>query len=216
MWIFKSRAYFLLATLLGFIVIYPAWEGPVRPYLGIVFLLLIPVAGVLAASGSRRDLVVGGVFAVIGLAAGIRAVLAAEAGSLRPAGTVAAAMMIYYIFTTRQVFFHLMRAKRVTQDTLISAACVYLLVGLTFAFAYMWIQIDVPGAFTVNAGESLIELPNLIYFSFVTLTTLGYGDIAPVAGIARSLAILEATFGVMYLATIISRMVSLYSSDESG
>ncbi|MDH3196836.1 MAG: potassium channel family protein, partial [Candidatus Krumholzibacteria bacterium] len=185
-------------------------------YVGIVFLLLIPIAGVLATSGDRRHLVAGGVFAVIGLAAGIRAVLAAGEGSLQPAGTVAAAMMIYYVFTTRRMFLHLMGAKRVTQDTLVSAACVYLLVGLTFAFAYMWVQIDVPGAFIANTGESLIELPNLIYFSFVTLTTLGYGDIAPVAGIARSLVILEATFGVMYLATIISRMVSLYSSDEAS
>jgi len=214
MWIFKSREYFLLASLLGLILIYPLSPEGAQTYIGYGFLLLIPIAGVLAAGERRSHFVVAGVFAVIGLAAGINAIVTGGQGSLRPTGTAAAFMMIYYVFTARQTFRHLMRGRRVTQDTVVSAACLYLLVGLTFAFAYMWIQVDAPGAFAVANGGDFLDLSDLIYFSFVTLTTLGYGDITPVAGVARSLVILEAVFGVMYLATIISRIVSLYSSED--
>jgi len=215
-WVFKSRAYFLLATLLGLIVVCPLVGGEAGRIAGFVFLILIPIAGVLAVSGRRRALMVGSILASVCVLATVYAVVASRGGSLRPTGTASAVMMFYYIFTTRRVLLHLMHAKRVTQDTLVSAACVYLLTGLIFAFAYMWIQIDVPSAFTANTGENFVELSNLIYFSFVTLTTLGYGDITPVAGMARSFAILEAIFGVMYLATIISRMVSLYSSKDAS
>lgn len=215
-WMFKSRAYFLLASLLGLIVVYPAWPGPVGKIVGLVFLLLIPIAGALAVRVGRRALVVGFILAGLCLAATIYAAAAAQGGALRPTGFAAAAMMFYYAFTTRRLALHLLSARRVDQDVLVSAACVYLLTGLIFAFAYLWVAIDIPGALTASSAAGPIRLPDLIYFSFVTLTTLGYGDIAPVASIARSLAILEATFGVMYLATIIARVVSLYSAGETG
>jgi hypothetical protein len=55
-----------------------------------------------------------------------------------------------------------------------------------------------------------------VYFSFITLSTVGYGDISPVSGVARMLTIVEATTGTIYLAVLISRLVSLYSSSSSS
>lgn len=211
---FTGRTHYLLFALLGFIVIHPAMQGSARNYLGYAFLLLIPIAGVFSLGGRRRNLIAGGVLAALGLAAGIHAVIDARAGVLRPTGLTAATMLIYYTSTIRHLLQNLLRARFVTQETLVSAACVYLLVGLAFAFAYMWVQIAIPGSFASAAGAAFLDLPTLVYFSFVTLATLGYGDIAPVSPIARSLATLEAIFGVMYLAIVISRMVTLVSRSE--
>jgi hypothetical protein len=87
------------------------------------------------------------------------------------------------------------------------AVSVYLLLGLIWARLYQVVELASPGAFRVPEGES----PNgasLAYFSFVTLATLGYGDISPVNILARDLAVLEAIMGQLYLVILISRLVT--------
>lgn len=66
-----------------------------------------------------------------------------------------------------------------------------------------------PGSI-INNMSGIINLSDLLYFSYITLTTLGYGEIVPVTAAARSLAIIEAIIGVMYIAIIISRLVGLF------
>lgn len=86
----------------------------------------------------------------------------------------------------------------------------YLLLGLAWAAAYAFVEAIAPGAFATARPE---ELPNrpFIYFSFVTLTTVGYGDITPVHHAARSLALLEALTGQLYPAILIARLVTLHT-----
>ena len=85
---------------------------------------------------------------------------------------------------------------------------VYLLLGLTWANAYAFLHQLHPDAFAGTLGEALIS-QTWIYYSFVTLTTVGYGDITPVHPVARSLAIGEALTGQLYLAITLARLVSL-------
>ncbi len=73
-------------------------------------------------------------------------------------------------------------------------------------------EIISPGSFTSPDGD--LGFSNFIYFSYVTLTTLGYGDILPVTQKARSMAILEAMTGVVFLGTMIARLVSLYTTRD--
>jgi hypothetical protein len=87
------------------------------------------------------------------------------------------------------------------------AIAVYLLLGLAWAHAYELIEFLNPGAFS-GAVTNLGRFSSWTYFSFVTLATLGYGDIAPVHPIARSLATAEAITGQLYLAILIARLVS--------
>jgi Ion channel len=93
-------------------------------------------------------------------------------------------------------------------DRVFGAVVLYLLLGILWAVAYQLVARLSPGAFAghTDAGGELAEWA---YFSFVTLTTVGYGDITPVALGARSLAILEALVGQLYPAVIIARLVSL-------
>jgi hypothetical protein len=76
-----------------------------------------------------------------------------------------------------------------------------------------------PGSFYVSSAQNLDHMINwsdLMFFSFVTLTTLGYGDITPVTSAARSLAVIEAVFGVLYNAILIARLVGLYRPPTSS
>jgi hypothetical protein len=109
-------------------------------------------------------------------------------------------------FTVLMIKRFLVRGRK-PAHRIAGAVAVYLLLGLIWARLYQVVELASPGAFRVPAGES----PNsatLAYFSFVTLATLGYGDIAPVSIVARDLAVLEAIMGQLYLVILISRLVT--------
>jgi len=97
----------------------------------------------------------------------------------------------------------------VTRDTLFGALAVYLLIGVTTTVLYEIIEVTAPGSFTNIQGLSPSQLyAELNYFSLVTLTTLGYGDIAPVAPIARTLAATEAIVGQFFVAAVVGLLIS--------
>jgi hypothetical protein len=99
----------------------------------------------------------------------------------------------------------LARQTAITRHTVAGALCLYLLAGLCFAYAYA--TIDALGG-PVFAQIETAHLADTIYFSFVTLATLGYGDLSPVPQLARLLAIFEAIGGQLYLVTIIAVLVA--------
>ena len=113
---------------------------------------------------------------------------------------------------TMQVF----RPGNVTHHRVQGAICVYLLAGLAWAYSYETLLILDPFALHLPTGGLMIPVRTglLRYFSFVTLTTLGYGDILPVSPFARALATSEALFGQLYPAVMIARLVSLEIMDR--
>jgi hypothetical protein len=120
-------------------------------------------------------------------------------------------------FTTLVMFNSLIQASEVSQDTVIGGICVYLLVGLCFAMIFILMTDFDPGALTERghaivraAADSSEHATTLLYFSFVTLTSLGYGDVAPVGDMARMFAVSEALIGQLYLAIFLARLVALY------
>ncbi len=110
------------------------------------------------------------------------------------------------------------KSSTVTMEVLYRAVSTYLLLGLFWAFLYNISLLIDPGSFFVNEsllqdGET-ISLGELIYFSIITLTTLGPGDIVAVSARTRPLVILECLVGPLYLAILIARLVALYSREE--
>ena len=105
----------------------------------------------------------------------------------------------------------LMQVKNVSQHTINAAICVYLSLGLAWGMAYILLETLAPGSFMlvelVNDPEALIM--EMLYYSIVTLTTLGYGDIIPVTPWAKNLSALEAVIGQVYLTVLVARLVSL-------
>lgn len=105
-----------------------------------------------------------------------------------------------------------MRAAAVDAEHLYAALSAYLLAGIYFGVLYWVLEQVWPGSFTKNDEFSRVSA---IYFSFVTLATLGYGDIAPRTDIARGLAIIEGVGGQLFLAVLVARLVSLYGRGKA-
>jgi voltage-gated potassium channel len=120
-------------------------------------------------------------------------------------------------FTTLVMFNSLIHTDRVSQDAVVGGICVFLLIGLCFALVFILMTDLNPGALELgneaivrSNADSSAHATLLLYFSFVTLTTLGYGDVSPVGDMARMFAVAEALIGQLYLVVFLARLVALY------
>lgn len=109
------------------------------------------------------------------------------------------------------VLVQVFREGPVTIQRLQGAVAAYLLIAMMFAAAYTWVSLLQPDAFAGAASVAGTHgtIQEFVYFSFVTLTTTGYGDIAPHSAVARSLAMLEALIGQMFPSILLARLVSM-------
>ena len=113
--------------------------------------------------------------------------------------------------TIRRVLEH----RRVTHETVLGALCAYVLLGLLFAFLYLAIEGLGDGSFFAQPGPH--QQSEYLYFSFVSLTTLGFGDLSPSVGLPQALTVLEALCGSIFLVTLVARLVTLWvRQSETG
>ena len=91
----------------------------------------------------------------------------------------------------------------------------YLLAALLWAFVYTFLELVDPASFNIDLGQPQGYLLVFQYFSFVTITTLGYGDISPVTEVAKAFAVLEAVVGQIYLVVVVAWLVGMYVSKKS-
>ncbi len=113
----------------------------------------------------------------------------------------------------------ILRAKRVDANVLCAGISIYLILGLVWGLAYTFVAQISPNAFSFNSHLGTTPVMSgftAIYFSFTTLMTVGYGDITPVADVARMLAMIEAMTGTLFVGVMIARLVSLYSATGHG
>ncbi|MEM7606458.1 MAG: ion channel [Myxococcota bacterium] len=121
--------------------------------------------------------------------------------------TVFAAYIVFFGLVFSNVLRHVFSTSTVTADDLFAVCCVYVLAGLDWAFAYALTDLVFPGSLTGIIPDEA-AFGQYVYFSLVTLTSLGYGDIAPATSLARSLASLEALFGQAFLAVFVAHVVA--------
>jgi hypothetical protein len=105
-----------------------------------------------------------------------------------------------------------LRHRRVTSETVLGALCSYVLLGLTFAFVYLAVSEFRDSPFFAQAG--LHQQSEYVYYSFVTLTTLGFGDLSPTVGLPQALTALEALVGQVFLVTLVARLVTLWGRGQ--
>jgi hypothetical protein len=205
------RFWLLLIALAALLIGYPYFENTrTGAFLGGVASLLALTGGVYAVRAHRWTFRMALALALATAAASATAF----AGGARGHPVVEATFSAFYAFLTVAVFLEVIKTRRVTADTMYGTVCVYLLVGMTFGSLYDLIETLHPGSFVINVdvGELVkVRWRTLIYFSFMTLTTIGFGDITPVTAQAQSLAAMEGVIGVLYVAVLIARVVGIYA-----
>src|SRR2546422_5125040 len=180
---------------------------------------LVLLAGVLAVAERKRVLVIALVLAVP--AVGGRWINHFRADLVPPAVFLVGGLILI-IFVVGHLLRFVLRAPSVTTEVLCASISAYLMLGLMWTMAYWLVDQLTPGgafSFNTNSGTRSMNGFNGFYFSFITLSTVRYGDITPVSKISRVLAAMEALTRLLYVAVLIARLVALYStpkSDDSG
>jgi hypothetical protein len=106
----------------------------------------------------------------------------------------------------------ILRHRRVTYETVLGALCAYILIGLLFAFLFLAVDEVREGPFFAQGAEHAQS--EYLYFSFVSLTTLCFGDLTPTTGLPQALTALEALLGSVFLVTLVARLVTLWVRQE--
>ncbi len=215
----RGEAVLPLLTVALFVLMFVAWPlaemGVLqRPLLGMTMLVVV-LASLFAVGSAGR---LAPVVAVLGLV-----VFACQAATLiRPFAFIAllndlmagSLVLLLCILLLRAA----MQSGPVTMNRIIGAIAVYLLFGLFFAFTFDLLERLAPGAF--NMGPQPTPLTpvgaRFFYLSIITLTSVGFGDMAPVHPFARSLVMLEGILGQIYTTVLLARLVSLEIMDRSG
>jgi len=206
----------LLAAVLLMLIVQPIFVShTLAQALSVMTISLVLLAALLTLNISKTYFVLGFILVLPALIS--RWVL--QYHRSEPAEVIVAVTASTFIMVTViGLMRHLFRVKRVTFDTISAAICAYLLLALAWAFMFALVELERPGSFSSGlmvthaaAGRSalMITMNNAIYYSFVCLTTTGYGDITPISQAARTLSILESVTGQMYLAILIARLVSV-------
>lgn len=120
--------------------------------------------------------------------------------------------LLFVAFVIVNLLRFVFRAPRVDSEVLCAGVAGYLMIGILWTLAFLLVARLRADAFSFSAAGSSMDGFNALYFSFVNLSTVGFGDIVPVSNVARMLAVVEATVGMFYMAILISRLVALYSS----
>lgn len=122
--------------------------------------------------------------------------------------------IIFFVFTAFHILKVVLTRDEVTLEVIAGAVAVYLMLGFICSFFYGLLDILAPGSFMYNATDMAVSSYTYTYYSFITLTTLGYGDIVPVTPIAQSIALTEAIVGQIYLVVLVAWLVGMYISDQ--
>lgn len=186
----------------------------------VMILLLLTCVPAVQPSRGVRLVAIGG-FAITVAARLASFQIGADAGALHVASLVVT--VIYAAFITQSVFWTVIRANRVSANTVVGAVCVYLMLAHIFGLMYLVLEVSSPGSIVgpgvhLAAGNGLRTPPlhDFLYFSVITLATLGYGDMVPTSDAARGLVMLEAMCGQFFVAVFVARLVGSLGSGQQS
>jgi hypothetical protein len=118
--------------------------------------------------------------------------------------------IVFFAFMVGTILSFIFRQCDITLDVIYGAVVVYLLIAITWAYIFRVIEVLQPGSFTIVQGLGEEARFTFLYYSVVTITTLGYGDITPVTDVAKSFSALEAIVGQIYLMVLVARLVGTH------
>jgi hypothetical protein len=212
--LFFQRCFYLFFTLLAFIALAPFIEGERGGgLLRSLINALVILSAVAAVGRSILSFVVVLVLAAPALLLRWLAHDAADPAFLDIALRFDAAV---YAATIALLLRYVFDREVLTTDRLWGAAATYLMIGVLWGFLYAIIDRAIPASFSLRGAAGALPLMDLLYFSFSTLTTTGFGDIAPLSDVAKTASMVEGIIGQLFLAILIARLVGVYPAPASA
>jgi hypothetical protein len=209
---FKDRFLFLLISILCLLILAPLFKG----FIGIrilmdIFFTSILISAVYAVSKKKYILLVAALLALPMLVS-IWSDKFVKVPSLILVGDCFG--ILFMAFMVIVILSFIFREQEVTGNVIYGAIVVYLLIAIMWAFVFSVMESINPGSFAIGEGQIEVGRPLFIYYSFVTITTLGYGDITPITALANSFSFLEAVIGQIYLVVLVARLVGIHISQS--
>lgn len=202
----RRRFALLLSALVALVVIAPVFGSDPQGETDVAILFSLVILG-LAATSARAFVVSG--LAVLWIAITWMAPFGAGASEL--AGDIV--LLLICGFAAESALRKALCSGKVGAEELCAAVSVYLLMAVAWASIYSVLHALDPAAFSIKASDPAQSWNELLYFSFVTVTTLGYGDILPVSALARAWASVQAVCGTVYLSILIAHLVGNFSAN---
>ena len=181
------------------------------PIIESILMTIVLISGVLAIA-DRRGIVV--IAVVLAVPAVIGRWMDHYRPDLIPPEIYLFATILFVLFVIINLLRFVLTASSVDAEVLCASISAYLLLGFVWTLAYWLVAELVPNAFAFNGADASLKGFNGLYFSFITMSTVGYGDITPVAKVARMLAATEAVTGSLYIAVLIARLVALQAAPK--
>ena len=204
----KSRFIYIIIAIMLVILVSPyiRHTGPAGHLLTTLLTAMIPLSSFYALTADRKRAIIILLIAVPFVLLDAMSLLLSNRYLLLAALSFGTLLYFYIVVLLVR---NLLSYRVITADLIYCAIATYFLIGVMWAGIYMVVEGISPGSFS-----GISEMSDLVYFSFVTLTTVGYGDISPQTILARRLAVFEAAMGGIYLAVIIAMLVGRYMSME--
>jgi voltage-gated potassium channel len=207
----KHNFYYLLAGLLFLLVVLPlirdltGSDYPLISELGYSVFLII---GIWSLPGTKSLFLSGIVLVILGIGSNFLAI--AGAGYFFNYLSLIS-HITFLLLTISLAIRQVVSSGPINSNRVIGAICIYLLLGLIWSLFYVLLNMVVPGSFSTQiGGVPFQQAHHFTYYSFVTLTTLGYGDILPIRETARALSTIETIFGQLYIAILVGGVVATF------
>ncbi len=211
----ENRFFLLLIFLLVLIILGPLFRYYLDTYVGDYtenFLFLVVLLLSLRSVGHTRGLFLCSLITVLFCIAASACNFFLQSIELTVA--IYGVESIFVAVICGVIIWHILRQKRVDANTIMGGVCVYLLLGVLWAFLYVILEFLIPGSFLLTYGDKAYLTGELFgplwYFSYATLTTTGFGDIIPVSDTAQGLVILESIAGQVFLVVFIAGLLGLH------
>ena len=208
---------YLLVAVLTFLIFVPLADDFIvgrPPVIRALQFSTILVIGVWSLRGSGRLFPIGMAFVAAGI---VLSVATARSNSAVFQYLSLAALVGFLLLAIAHTFRQVAFGTDLSVNRLVGAICVYLLLGVIWALSYSVLELAAPGSFAgfnTHAGHGWHS--EWLYFSFVTMTTLGYGDLSPISATARAMAYMQAVFGQFYIAILVAGLVGAYIARKNS